>query len=648
MRLLSGLFRVSGEAAARIPAACLDERLDIPSKGDYYSAASEGVVVTRIEGQREVTKPLSQALNDWLQISGNGTITSVTVAPRRREPNVRYEIKVTSDRPAVVAAKGEEVAALVPKLNLHKEALERVDAFGNSLRAVFGNDSGIVSKFDSQKSYVEWAIVASGNSQETSRIVRTFLSEAVDFLGVGADYTGQERLQRLTVLHGDLLSETQVAEAQRLLGVPVAAPRYDRAFSTAMSDFVGLRKQLSDVFGPDSDYAEEFRYRVSGEFLSSYDPRPLPEAVAEAKAALKDILLEDLGGLKPGEGARDVVSLFYGKQFTNQQAEFVGGLLGVTLGRPTSNLDNVLLLKTNPWSKEVVINTTSSSETLALGDLTVEKLRALTATHPRMVVAGHIGDGLAAKLSDSGVSVVRRYDELARNPVQSPKRMKLIIVGSEDQAVAAKIFGGQDVASVKRATATARRIPNSVVVENRQQYEAAVAGLKPDERGLTVFHDEGGGINLDDPVWIEEVADRTDGLSCNTYKYGNIGFPTTQELDFQITIDALSATMTQYADKPVVMDNFMATFRDNYVRESASKRLIRKALIVGGALGSAGVLYIVHAIATGLSEEPSTNEGASPTNGNTAGTGRAPEKRGPKAERVAQLRSPARARRWTW
>src|ERR1044071_1487617 len=127
MRLLSGLFRIAGDAASRIPAACMDEDLALPSGRDFYRAASDGVFVTRVEGNSRVTKPLNEALQEWLKISGDDSTTALKVEPIRKQPQVSYLMNVR--RPSVVTAAAPEIAPLIKVIRMHERALARVDTF---------------------------------------------------------------------------------------------------------------------------------------------------------------------------------------------------------------------------------------------------------------------------------------------------------------------------------------------------------------------------------------------------------------------------------------------------------------------------------------------------------------------------------------
>lgn len=601
MRLLSGVFEIAGNAVSNIPAACVNESLRVPVNHDYYGAASEGIYVTRIEGAREVTKPLSEALNTWVRIRGNRSITSVAVEPVRSEPDVRYRFNVAAERPGLVTNTKQEIPSLLSALTRQMNALTQIDTLGNRLKAAFGKDSDILERFSNEKSELEWDIIESANPAEASAEVKDFQDEIRAEFGLKPEdgRTPQERLQTLSILHGDFLTPGQITRIEQTFDVKLGRA-YDDNFSAGLSEYVRVRRQLSDAFGADHDIAVGFRNVVVGESTARFEPSSLKEAVEYAK---KNLLDDHLQRLPDGDGSGDVVSLYYGTKINDRQAQLINQLTGRNIKAATGKLDDCVLLSEVAHG-DLYINTTSSYDIRKLDELGPAGLRDLFTSRSRVVVDGDISDGLAGRLREAGVGFVRRFEEIVREPSPSPKRVKLIFVTSDNPEIAGRIFEGQDLNSIMKANQTARSIPNSVVAENRSQLDNALRTLKPDEKGVVVFHDGEDGIMVDKPMGVEELAgEGGDGLSCNTYKYADLGYPTTHELDFETTVEALSSTAKKYGESLVSLDDFMKTFHDSYERQSVIKKLYRKALIAAGTIGAAGVVYIVHVIASGISED---------------------------------------------
>ena len=589
MRLLSGIFRIGGEVASNLPAACVESTARTPTRMDHYSMGTGDITVARFEGTREVeTRPLNDVLDKWIRIVGTNSATSVRVEPVTRQANISYEIRVDKNKPAVLGS-ASQLNSLADVLNRHQKALQVLDDFGNELRAIVPKEDGLINRFFEKKEVVEWAIVEALDANESLGIANDFIDHFK--ASVRSDDTPAKRLERLSVLNGSALSKEQISKLSLLLEVPIDE-KYTQQFEQDLATYSATRQKLRTEFGDSYDFLEGFESDV----VAHYELKIEPD-LSGAMNAAREGLLRDFQ--QDGKTSSDLISLYYGKKLTENQRVLLESISGAKVSAFSGKLDDHVLISTSERGGDLRINTTNSSKVVQFSEFTKLHLD----NHKRVVIDGPISDQFAAKLRAGGVTVVRSVDSLLQPPKNDTNQVKLIFVTSENATIARQIFEGQNVASVLRATSKAKTIPNSVIARNRAELDSALASVKPGERAMVVFHDSEDGIIVDRPISLEEVGDKADLLSCNTYRFKFIDYPSVQRLDFEVVVDALAATQAKQRGKPGTFDEFMYTFNDNYERQSMLRRLYRKVLLVGSAVGTTGIGYFIYTIASSLSED---------------------------------------------
>ena len=611
MRLLSGVFEVAGNAISQLPAACVTEHQRLPVARDVFTSSSDGILVTRLDSAGQTTRPLNEVLGRWIRIKGSKSVTHVTVEPVRAEANVRYKISVSPSVPGVVGPTASDIAALMPHLIDVHSALKETDSFGAQIKQVFGSKSGIYRAFLNSKADLEWDVsTPTTNREQSINAARQFKDDFTETIGLAAgdplEYSPGERLKMLTVNHGEILTPLQIAKVKQVFGVKISSS-YEPTFRSWMRDYVEVRNALSDSFGPNHELTLTYESLVTGLFDPSFSQGELKELLGSSSRELLDPSLDQL---EPGKYETDVIALTLGSKLSDRQRLVLGKILGHELSAPSGALDNCVLLSEHAGPHSTIeVRTTQDFDVRSADEITANWLRNLIA-NKRVIVEGRISKTFAGQLNDAGAKIVQRFDSLVANPDPQPKKVRVIVVSSEDPVTAAAIFENQALGGVIKGTKQARLIPDATIVQTRSELTTALQSIKADERALVIFHHGRKGLMLDQPMSVKELTSTkgSDALSCNLYDDPDVIFPTNDALSFETTIGAVSDSVAKFGNRPVSQTEFFEAFQQNYQRRSFLSNLKTKALVIAGTVGGAGVLYIVHAIAASLNKnEPGVN-----------------------------------------
>jgi HNH/Endo VII superfamily nuclease toxin with a HHH motif len=236
-------------------------------------SGTDGITVERIEaGKAPEVRPFNEAvgLGSWLACNpvSERYIEVKVHTMTDFDKEVRYILHVPNDRPALISPSPTEVTEANQKIMNRPgavKAMQRIDEYAARLRKAFGGESGLVGEFADHMRSVEDSWLQ--GSDEPGALVEKQIDAFVKSV---TDQDAKESLYLLSVVHGNVLTGEQIAEARNIFGVPIAnsyaaaaaVPRADGLMSlfTCLiaddlpDDFEGLVRMLlwvtEDVRGP--------------------------------------------------------------------------------------------------------------------------------------------------------------------------------------------------------------------------------------------------------------------------------------------------------------------------------------------------------------------------------------------------------------
>jgi hypothetical protein len=245
----------------------------------------------------------------------------------------------------------------------------------------------------------------------------------------------------------------------------------------------------------------------------------------------------------------------------------------------------------------VSISSKSSTSKRVLAHLSTEDLKKLLPNRLGVVVEGSISPELADRLSEINVKFLRNISDYQKNPIVEPQRVRAIFIGSRDEAVAAKIFEGQDIASIRRAMKKADGI-GRIVESPKELSDCLASALEDYSRPVVVCHHGENGIIFRDgtTMTLEQfAAEFKDSspipISCETYQVRGLSYNTTEQFFLENTVKALEKAMQRHGDTEVQLAEFLDTFVTAYEED----RRTRKVYLVGSgvSVGAGGVGFAI-------------------------------------------------------
>jgi hypothetical protein len=598
LRLFPGVYSLSGRSTAggarrfQIPAVCIDPHLPTPSRWDSFVGASESIKLAQTKGKETVHEiTLEQAIREKLaKVYGTDDYTSFSIELLEKAAGDGWQLRVIGL--GVVGENKEAVNAAEKKIQPVADSIKRLDSYGSKLRATFGAESPIARRFDDARTTAEWHWDEPKDAERrVANRIKTFPSEL-------SRESKSETTLFLSVLQGRPLTAEEIKGAKDL-GFDLEAVAYDPQFVAALKEHSQDLELLIRQFGSQDRFVISFRE----DFVASF------RANADAESALKrsrDGLLEDFG--KEPTCLLDILSLVRGERLTPEQAKALTKITKAKIDPPSGILDTTLLIEPIEGAR-VVLKTTTSSAAVDIGKAKVA-LQAQLAKTPQVVVDGQLDDRLAGLLSQANVKLVRTLDSLASGPAKEPQNIKLVFVLSKDPKVAAQLFDNRNATEVVKTAKLIEEEKLGVIADTRERLAEALKDLPAGTRPIVVFNAGSKGIMFDDPMDIDELRrlpGNPEGLACNTYQWGDLGFQTTDYIYLRETTKALGEVVKETAggggkQPPKVprgfdgLGAFFERFHGHYNNELRKSGVRRTALVVKGVellVGAAFGLYLV-------------------------------------------------------
>jgi hypothetical protein len=529
MRIPAGVFEI-GSRGGQITAICLDgPARPAPTPRSYYSGGSNSITVTRVTPQKTETLPYDRAVKEWVDVKGRDSATILDVTPKKPDPDVKYRLNVAYGGRGVIGESPAEVSDILGKVGDRVEHLDDLDNFTVKLEASLGQDSAISAAIRKIKYVIESKLQKFSKNDSTT--VSDKFVPLIRKLLAPPDATPSQRLENVTVLHGAFLSDAQIASL-RELHIDVAA-QYDADSRARCERFAGFLSKIRAAFGEKSGLETEFHAEVQRALRATHD---LDKSIADARSRAV-LVRPEIRQLSGQPGARDALSLLFGKRLSDAQVNALEAVFDWKAGPETGQYDDCVYITRG--LDGIQFRTTSSEKDVTTTDLHTKLQEVLKAKH-RVILDWSVGPEIATELYRQGVHFARTIDHVLRPHAEETKNAKLIFAIADDPHTNKIIFGEeQNSAAIARAAEVAASIPKetAVLVKSKKELLAAMANLKPDERGVLVYHGTTKIQFADGEVEIRSLLDRCDPLSCSTFKilgFGGFGVPvSTGKIDIE-------------------------------------------------------------------------------------------------------------------
>lgn len=402
IRLSPGRYSVSRGQPIRVPGRCLDLSRPAPQFHHTLHGGGDSISVTRTFNGRSETKPLNEVNSKWVRVTGDGTDGGV-----RFEPLDHADYRIDVGKISIVGENAEDVSRAHAALNKNQNALAAIDqlnTFESRLEATFGRDSGLSHWFNASRAGAEWKLLdfERGGKNELDALFDSFGEQLTR-------KTPAESLQALTLLHGHLLSNSQIVVARQLFSIDLPS-RYANDFTNQFPRYADARKSLIDTFGSRGQelaatYARAVQERLQG-IPSANDAatmltrlsdgmkplvttagvdHPLTRAffgrlnqyvavtrgdTARALARTREDMVPP--GITTVPHAAEYLSLRNGMPLDDRAMQALSELAGVKIDSADGSLKNAILITSTG------VRTTSSSEQIRIASLPEAELKRLT------------------------------------------------------------------------------------------------------------------------------------------------------------------------------------------------------------------------------------------------------------------------------
>lgn len=584
MRIPTGVFEFAGNVIGNIPASCINRELRVPTTSDYFTSV-RGADITRIENGKAETRSLDSALGKWVRLRGTNGITEIALEPIVPDPNVKYRIAVRDSSTSIAASTPSSLPA-APFMSARLAAYQHLDAFSSELREIFGENSTAyrawLAEFHAQ---AEWEIVAKPAVKAGSIANRAILEYQTEIL---KGSTPQETLKKLAVLKGGQLRTQEIQRLSLRLKQPLVGAHYGTAFTSGLQAYRDLRLRLISILGSEAhplvrrlQLAVFDRYRFSGD---------ITDAVETAR---KQFLPVDSAKLDNTAGARDLVGLWVGHDLSDSEVAAIRLVSGADVGKSSAKFQNAVLLRSS--DKNLYITQKSGLRILSLEDANASQLKKILGDASHVLARDNLPADVIAHLAEADVAFVGNFDQILANPALPPKKPKIILVGSEDQETAKKLYGEDNIATLGKTISKLKTLgPDASIVATPEELSAAIAKLGPEEHALLIYHNEGNGGLFDDEIEIEDLPfDKITPISCDLRRLDLLRHTTTDVIDLERVIESLKDTMTATNGRKVDIDDFVFDFHDRYAKQTATAEHGKVIAVVAGVFGAAIVLYLV-------------------------------------------------------
>jgi hypothetical protein len=256
-RIPTGSHLIRNEGTA-LTATCLDgSARPAPDPGDFISAGSSSISVTRTDGIKRSTVSFNEAIKDkWIKVEGLGRGTSVQISPVSPDPHVEYRLNVESGGRGVIGATDKDVNGMLASLpDEPLPAFAALDKLTNGLESVFGQGSVVTESIRQSKYESESRLAHPQDGQVTSADVVS-LGNKIKEMVFPDKLSSEEVLTRSTILKNALLSEEDIVVLQRIS--PITLSGYDPELKAAAQHFLGHSQGLYESLGRENVVAKRY------------------------------------------------------------------------------------------------------------------------------------------------------------------------------------------------------------------------------------------------------------------------------------------------------------------------------------------------------------------------------------------------------